>query len=96
MVPVAPSRMVWRFLRCSSKQGVSSLCLMLFSCLFCLLGRGNIYAELNFNQMSDVHHFFGCMSLGFITSMYQQGHLLSLKPVSGPLFMSISTVSLNF
>jgi hypothetical protein len=50
MVPVAPSRMVLRILRCPSKQGASSLC-CLFSCLFCLLDRGNVYTVFYFDQM---------------------------------------------
>ena len=44
MVPVAPSRMVRRVLRCPSKRGIRNRAqLMLFSCHFCLLGRRSVY-----------------------------------------------------
>ena len=55
MVPVAPSRMVRRVLRCPSKRGIRNRAqLMLFSCHFCLLGRRSVYTLLNFNWCTSV------------------------------------------
>jgi hypothetical protein len=41
---------------------------MLFSFLFCLLGRGSVYTVLN--SIKCIFRVFGCMSLGFIARGY--------------------------
>jgi hypothetical protein len=73
-VPVAPSRMVWRVLRCRSMRGNSRLP-MLFSCLFCLLKRGSVYTCST--VIGCISRCFGCTFLGFIArGMNWQRHLL--------------------
>jgi len=47
LVPVAPNTMVWRFLRCPSKRGNSSLLFV----NFCLLGRRSIITLLDFDPI---------------------------------------------
>jgi hypothetical protein len=42
---------------------------MLFSCLFCLLGREGLQCRY-FILINGIPHLFGCMSLGFIARGY--------------------------
>jgi len=62
MVPVAPSRVVWRVLRCPSKRGISSL---FCSCAFsaCWIREAS---TRYFLLMRCISRLFGCLSLGFV------------------------------
>ena len=65
MMPVAPSRMVWRVMRCPSKRGISSLCCSR-ACSACWVGEASRHLIL----IWCISRLFGCMSLGFIARGY--------------------------
>jgi len=65
MVPVAPSRMVWRVLWCPNKRGISNLCC---SCAFSACWVGDVPTQHLISKC--MWHLFGCMSLGFVARGY--------------------------
>jgi hypothetical protein len=64
MVPAAPSRMVWRVLRCLSKRGISSLC-----CYRAFSACWEVSTQY-LSLIRCISHLFICMSLGFIVRGY--------------------------
>jgi len=66
MVPVVPSRMVWRVLRCPRERGISSLCYSrAFSARW--IGKESTQHSISIRYISRL---FGCISLSFIARGY--------------------------
>ena len=83
MMPVAFSRMVWRVLRCPSKQGISNLyCSCAFSA--CWVG---IVSTQYFILFKCLSRLFGFMSHGFIAKGMNWQRILLGSSYHGQLFL---------